>query len=141
MKKNNTAADNVASLVIFYFILDYWLEDTALGGPNVDGSCTRYVLAKYVPAKLRSIVLAEKKKKKKKKSGSFFVLRFYHHDKTDIIERLIHASGLKMALKMSSVVKQLMYERNNVVSSIHSFRGSVVKKRFGSRIQSILLWT
>ena len=73
--------------------------------------------------------------------GSFFVLRFYDHDKTDIIERLIHASGLKMALKMSSVVKQLMYVRNQIVSSIHSIRGSVIKKRFGSRIQSILLWT
>ena len=73
--------------------------------------------------------------------GSFFVLRFYDHDKTDIIERLIHASGLKMALKMSSVVKQLMYVRNQIVSSIHFIRGSVIKKRFGSRIQSILLWT
>ena len=69
-----------------------------------------------------ALFLLKKKKRKKKKSGSFFVLRFYHHDKTDIIERLIHASGLKMALKMSSVVKQLMYERNNVVSSIHSSR-------------------
>ena len=83
----------------------------------------------------------KQKKQKQKTSGSFFVLRFYHHDKTDIIERLNHASGLKMALKMSSVVKNLMYVRNKIVSSIHSFRGSVIKKRFGSRIQSILLWT
>lgn len=65
------------------------------------GLVTRYVLAKYVPAKLRSICSCDKTNKKKTR-GSFFVLRFYHHDKTDIIERLIHASGLKMALKMSS---------------------------------------
>ena len=38
-----------------------------------------------------------------------FVLRFYHPDKTDKIDRLINASGSKMALKMSRVVKQLMY--------------------------------
>ena len=88
-----------------------------------------------------AFVLVGIKQQKKKTRGSFFVLRFYHHDKTDIIERLIHASGLKMALKMSSVVKQLMYVRNKIVSSIHSFRGSVIKKRFGSRIQSNLLWT
>ena len=62
------------------------------------GLVTRYVLAKYVPAKLRSICSCDKTKKKKKTRGSFFVLRFYHHDKTDIIERLIHASCLKMAL-------------------------------------------
>ena len=66
------------------------------------GLVTRYVLAKYVPAKLRSICSCGNKTKKKKTRGSFFVLRFYDHDKTDIIERLIHASGLKMALKMSS---------------------------------------
>ena len=101
------------------------------------GLVTRYVLAKYVPAKLRSICSCGKKKQQQKTTtttttsrGSFFVLRFYHHDKTDIIERLIHASGLKMALKMSSLVKQLMYVRNTIVSSIHSFRGSVSKTLF-----------
>ena len=46
LKKNNTAADNVASLLIFYFILDYWLEDTALGGTNVDGSCNKICAGK-----------------------------------------------------------------------------------------------
>ena len=38
-----------------------------------------------------------------------FVLRFYYPDKTDKIDRLIHASNSKMAVKMSSVVKQLLY--------------------------------
>ena len=70
------------------------------------------------------------------------VLRFYHPDITDKIDRLIHASGSKMALKMSSVVKQLMYVLNFfrvTAGKIHSFR-SVVKKRFGSFIQSIRFW-
>ena len=31
-----------------------------------------------------------------------FVLRFYHPDKTDKINRLVHDSGLKMAVKMTS---------------------------------------
>ena len=34
---------------------------------------------------------------------------FYHPDKTDKIDRLIHASSSKMAVKMSGVVKQLLY--------------------------------
>jgi len=38
-----------------------------------------------------------------------FVLGFYHPDKTDKIDRLIHASSSKMAVKMSGVVKQLLY--------------------------------
>ncbi|CAH3190519.1 unnamed protein product [Porites evermanni] len=38
-----------------------------------------------------------------------FELRFYHSDKTDKMDRLIHVSGLKMSVKMNSVVKQLMY--------------------------------
>ena len=47
------------------------------------GLVTRYVLAKYVPAKLRSICSCGNKTNKQKKTrGSFFVLRFYHHDKT-----------------------------------------------------------
>ena len=54
-----------------------------------------------------------------------FVLRFYHPDKTDKIDRLINASGSKMALKMSRVVKQLMYVLKLfrvTAGSIHSFR-------------------
>ena len=38
-----------------------------------------------------------------------FVLRFYHPDKTDKIDRLIHDSGSKMAMKIGSFVKKLMY--------------------------------
>ena len=38
-----------------------------------------------------------------------FVLRFYHPDKTDKIDRLIHDSGSKMAMKISSFVKKVMY--------------------------------
>ena len=34
------------------------------------------------------------------------VLRFYHPDKTDKINRLIHDSGYKMAVKISSLVKK-----------------------------------
>ena len=33
-----------------------------------------------------------------------FVLRFYHPDKTDKIDRLLHASSLEIAVKMSSAV-------------------------------------
>ena len=53
------------------------------------------------------------------------VLRFYHPDTTDKIDHLIHASGSKMALKMSSVVKQLMYVLKLfrvTAGKIHSFR-------------------
>ena len=38
-----------------------------------------------------------------------FVLRFYYSDKTDKIDRLIHDSGSKMAIKISSFVKKLIY--------------------------------
>ena len=38
-----------------------------------------------------------------------FVLRFYHLNKTYKIDRLIHDSGSKMAVKISSLVKNLMY--------------------------------
>ena len=70
-----------------------------------------------------------------KLSGNFFLvnsnnagpvcIRFYHPDKTDKIDRLIHASGSKMAFKMTSVVKQLMYVLKLfrvTAGSIHSFR-------------------
>ena len=54
-----------------------------------------------------------------------FVLRFYHPDKTHKIDRLIHTSVSKMALKMSSVVQQLMYVLKLfrvTAGGIHSFR-------------------
>ena len=54
-----------------------------------------------------------------------FVLRFYLTEKTDKIDRLIHASSSKMAVKMSSVVKQLLYVLNLfrfTAGCIHSFR-------------------
>ena len=38
-----------------------------------------------------------------------FVLRFYLPNKTDKIDHLIHDSGSKMAVKISSLVKKLMY--------------------------------
>ena len=56
------------------------------------------------------------------------VLRFYYPDITDKIDRLIHASGSGlMALKISSVVKQLMYVLKPfsfrvTAGKIHSFR-------------------
>ena len=53
------------------------------------------------------------------------VLRFYYPDIKDKIDRLIHASGSRMALKISSVVKQLMYVLKPFSSNagkIHSFR-------------------
>ena len=36
-----------------------------------------------------------------------FVLRFYHPDKTDKIDLLIHDSGSKMAVKISNGVKNV----------------------------------
>ena len=54
-----------------------------------------------------------------------FVLRFYPSDKTDKLDRFIPASGSKMAVKMNSVVKQLMYVLKLFrvsAGSIHSFR-------------------
>ena len=62
-----------------------------------------------------------------------FVLRFYHSDKTDKIDRLIHALSSKMAVKMSSVVKQLLCVLTEIVWSYRL-------KRFGSCIQSIRFW-
>ena len=53
------------------------------------------------------------------------VLRFYYSNITDKIDPLIHAPGSKMALKMSSVDKQLMYvlKLSRVTAGkIHSFR-------------------
>ena len=37
------------------------------------------------------------------------VLRFYHADKTDKMDCFIHDSGKKMAVKISSLVKKLMF--------------------------------
>ena len=37
-RKNNTATDNVANLLIFLCILDGQLKDTALDGPSEDES-------------------------------------------------------------------------------------------------------
>ena len=56
-----------------------------------------------------------------------FVLRFYHPDKTDKMDRLIHSSGSKIAFNFnfSSVVKQLMYVLKLfrvTAGSIYSFR-------------------
>ena len=56
-----------------------------------------------------------------------FVLRFYHPDKTDKMDRLIHSSGSKIAFNFnfSSVVKQLMYVLKLfrvTTGSIYSFR-------------------
>ena len=54
-----------------------------------------------------------------------FVLRFYHPEKTDKIDLLIHASSSKMAVNMSSVVKQLLYALKLfrvTAGCIHSFR-------------------
>ena len=48
-----------------------------------------------------------------------FVLRFYHLDKTDKIDRLLHASSLKMAVKMK------------LPQAVFTLFGSVVKKRLG----------
>ena len=63
----------------------------------------------------------------------------YHPDKTDKIDRLIKASGSKMALKTRSVVKWLMYVLKLFELSLAIFTrfGSVVKKRFVSCILSI----
>ena len=38
-----------------------------------------------------------------------FVFQFYLPNKTDKIDRSIHDSGSKMAVKISSLVKNLMY--------------------------------
>ena len=58
-----------------------------------------------------------------------FVLRFYHPDKTDKIDRLLHASSLKMAVKMKNCFKLPL--------AVFTLFGSVVKKPLGSCIQSI----
>ena len=73
-----------------------------------------------------------------------FELRFYHSDKTDKMDRLIHVSGLKMSVKMNSVVKQLMYVlklfRVTFGIIIFTLFGSLVDKRFRSCIQGIRFW-
>ena len=55
-----------------------------------------------------------------------FVLRFYYPDEMDKIDRLIHVSlEFKKGVKMSSVVKQLLYVLKlfQVTSgNVHSFR-------------------
>ena len=54
-----------------------------------------------------------------------FVLQFNHPDETDKIDRFIHASSSKMAVKMNSVVKQLLYVLKlfrATAGYIHSFR-------------------
>ena len=55
-----------------------------------------------------------------------FVLQCYHPDKTDKSCCLIHGSGTKMAVKMSSVVKQFRVTRWPLFLSINLF-GSVVE--------------
>ena len=54
-----------------------------------------------------------------------FVLPFYRPDKMDNIDRLIHDSGLKMAVKISCFVKELMYVLDLfrvTARNIHSFQ-------------------
>ena len=76
---------------------------------------------------------------------ALFVLRFYHPEKTDKIDRLIHASSSKMAVNMSSVVKQLLYVLKLfrvTAGCIHSFR-ILSKETYVSDhacIQSIRFW-
>ena len=59
-----------------------------------------------------------------------YFTQFYHFDKADKIDRLIHASGQRMAVKMSSVVKQLMYVLKlfRVIDGSIPFFGSVYSK-------------
>ena len=70
-----------------------------------------------------------------------FVLRFYYPDEMDKIDRLIHVSlEFKKGVKMSSVVKQLLYVLKLfrvTAGCIHSLKK---KKRFGLCIKSIRLW-
>ena len=52
-------------------------------------------------------------------------IAIYHPDKTDKIDHLIHVSSSKMAVKMNSVVKQLLYVLKLfrvTAGCIHSFR-------------------
>ena len=54
-----------------------------------------------------------------------FVLRFFHPDKTDKIDPLIHYSSSKMAVMIGSLVKKLIYVLKLfrvTASNIHSFR-------------------
>ena len=54
-----------------------------------------------------------------------FVLRFYHPDKKDKIDRLIHYSSSKMDEMISSLVKKLMYVLKLfrvTAGNIHSFQ-------------------
>ena len=68
-------------------------------------SCVAWVLSRFVPVWIRTMQV-------------LFVLRFYHPDKTDKIDRLIHAPSSKMAVKISSVVKLFRI----TACCIHSFR-------------------
>ena len=55
-----------------------------------------------------------------------FVLRFYQPDKTDKINRLIHDSGYKMAVKISSLAKKahicIKLFRVTAGNTVYSFR-------------------
>ena len=94
--KNNTAADNVASLLIFHCILDYQLKDTQLNldWPNDDESCNKICTGKITSCKMRwrscvAFVLVNKKLQ---------VLQFCIYDFTTAIkqkkiDRTIHESG------------------------------------------------
>ena len=77
-----------------------------------------------------------------------FVLRFYYPEPKNIardkINRLIHASSLKMAVEMSSVTLQnsrcMYWNCFELLPTVLTLFESVVKKRFGSCIQSIRFW-
>ena len=68
-----------------------------------------------------------------------FVLRFYHPDKTDKINRLIHDSGSKdkLSCQNADVCIKIV---SSTAGNIHSFPQKKKKKRFGSFIQSIQFW-
>ena len=88
------------------------------------------------PAKLcSSFVLVNLKNVK-----VLFVLRFYHPNKTNKINLLIPVFGLKMAVMMSSVVKQEIYTLKLfrvAAGCIYSFRIHSLKQSFRTCIQSI----
>ena len=58
-----------------------------------------------------------------------FVLRFYYSEKTDNIDHLIHALSSNMTIKMSSVVKQVLYVLKLFRVTPGTLFGSTVKKR------------
>ena len=88
------------------------------------------------PAKLcNSFVLVNLKNVK-----VLFVLRFYHPNNTNKINRLIHVLCLKMAVMMSSVVKQEICTLKLfrvAAGCIHSFQIHNLKQSFRTCIQSI----